>query len=171
MSARMPSILVDYNAFLRDDSYAGLCNEVNLPTVAVKTIDQSLAGVGGDIERSIGKLEKMEAVVTITDYASKVMDLIGDRDSRDEVIMLRGHMDTDSGEITCIVRMQGFWKSLEFGDGWKPEAEATTKFTIAVDMFELELDGKQVLFIDKFNNDFIVNGKNRNQKLKASLAQ
>ena len=168
--AKLPSVLVDINAFFKDESYAGLCNTMTLPKVVTKTIDQTMAGVAGDIERDVGKLEKLECEVTITDYSGKVIDLVGSRTSRDEVFTVRGAVDMDGTIKTVIVRQQGFWKSLEFNE-WKPESEATNKFAIAVEMFEVEIDGKEVIHIDKMNNVFRINGTDRNQAIREALAQ
>lgn len=168
--AALPSILVDMNAFIKDKSFAGLCNTVTLPKIVTKTIDQTLAGVAGDIERDIGKLEKLESEVTISDYSPDVVSLVGSRNSRDEVFTLRGAVDVDGQIKTVIVRQQGMWKSLELNE-WKPESEATNKFAIAVEMFELEIDGKELIHIDKMNNKFRVNGVDRNDAIRAALAQ
>lgn len=168
--AKLPSVLVDINAFFADESYAGLCNAMTLPKVVLKTIDQTLAGVAGVVERDVGKLEKLECEVTISDYADKVMNLVGDRASRDEVFMVRGALDFDGAIKTVIVRQQGYWKSLELNE-LKPETEATTKFAIAVTVFELEIDGKEIVHIDKMNNIFRINGVDRNESIRTALAQ
>lgn len=168
--AKLPTVLVDINAFFKDKSFAGLCNLVTLPKIATKTIDQTLAGVAGDIERDIGKLEKLECEVTISDYSRDVIDLVGSRKSRDEVFTLRGAIDAEGAIKTLVVHMQGFWKSVEFAE-FKPETETTTKFAIAVDMFELELDGVELIHIDKLNNIFRINGSDRNTEIRQALAQ
>lgn len=166
----LPRILVDINAFFLDESFAGRCNTVTLPKIVTKTTDHTLAGVAGDIERDIGKLEKLECEVTISDYPERVIGLVGDRASRDEVFVVRGALDVGGSIKTVIVRQQGFWKSVELNE-FKPEADATTKFAIAVDMFELEIDGKEVIHIDKLNNVFRINGADRNTAIREALAQ
>jgi hypothetical protein len=170
MGARLPSILVDMNAFFKDESYAGLANTLTLPSITTKMVDQPMSGVAGDIGRDTGKLDKLECQVTISDYASKVIDLIGSRSSRDEVFNVRGAVDVDGAIKTVVVRMQGYWRGVEFNE-WAPEANATSQFTIDVEMFEMEIDGKEVIHIDKINNVFRVNGKDRNDEIRAALAQ
>lgn len=170
MAAKLPSILVDINSFFRDESFAGRCNTVTLPKIVVKTMDMVMAGVAGDMERELGRLEKLEAEVTISDYSDRVTSLLGARNSREEVIELRGGVERDSGMKTVIVRLQGFWKSAEFNE-WAPEKEATMKFAIAVELFHFELDGKELIYIDKLNNEFRVNGVDRNKELRTALAQ
>ena len=169
--ARLPSMLEDINAHFGDESFAGLCNTVSLPKIVVKTVDQVLSGVAGDVERSIGKLEKLECEVTISDYSSKIIGFVGDDSSRDEVFIVRGYVKTDAGEMAVAVKMQGLWKSIEHGGEFKPEEEASMKFAIAVEVYTLEIDGKEIIHIDKMLNIFRINGIDRNEKKRAALAQ
>jgi P2 family phage contractile tail tube protein len=168
--ARLPSVLQDMNAFFRDSSYAGQCNTVTLPTVAVKTADFVMAGVGGDMQKGLNKLEAMESTVTISNYAPRIIGLLGSNDSRDEVMTFRGALDDDGTIRTVIVRQQGLWKQMEFNE-WAPESEGTNQFTISVEMFELEIDGQEVIHVDKMNNVFRVNGVDRNAAIRSALAQ
>ncbi|MFD2954775.1 phage major tail tube protein, partial [Klebsiella pneumoniae] len=46
--AKLPSVLLDINAFFKDESFAGVCNTVTLPKIVTKTTDFVLAGVAGD---------------------------------------------------------------------------------------------------------------------------
>jgi P2 family phage contractile tail tube protein len=168
--ARLPSVLEDINAFFGDESYAGLCNTMTLPKVVVKTVDQTLSGFAGDVERSLGKLEKLESEVTISSFATKVMGLVGSRSSRDEVFVVRGAVDVGGTISTVIVRQSGLWKSLELNE-FKTETEVSTKFAIAVEYFELEINGAEVIYIDKLNNVFRMNGVDRNEEVREALAQ
>lgn len=168
--AKLPSILQDMNTFFRDQSYAGQCNTLTLPPIAVKTATFVLAGVGGDMEVNLNKLAAMVSEVTISNYSSRIIDLLGSKESREEVMTFRGAMDDDGTLRTVVVRQQGFWKELNFNE-WKPEEEATNKFSIAVEMFELEVDGQEIIHIDKMNNIFRVNGVDRNEQIRTALAQ
>lgn len=168
--SRLPTIINDINAFIKDTEFAGLANVATLPKIVTKTTDMVLAGVAGDIERDLGKLEKLESDVTISDYSPLVIDLIGSRSSREETLTLRGALDVGDKISTLVIKMQGFWKSLEFNE-FKPETEATTKFAIAVEVYTLELDGKEIIHIDKMNNIFRVNGNDRNKEIREALAQ
>lgn len=170
MGAKLPSVLIDINCFFKDESYAGLANACTLPKVVVKTMDMVLSGSAGDVERDLGRLEKLESEVTISDYADKVTGYVGSRTSRDEVFTLRGAVDVAGTVKTVVVKMQGFWKSIDFNE-WAPEKESTMKFAIAVDLFSFEVDGKELIYIDKLNNEFRVNGEDRNKEIRAALAQ
>jgi P2 family phage contractile tail tube protein len=166
----LPSIVRDINCFIKNKSFVGIANVATLPKIVTKTTDMVLAGFAGDVERDIGKLEKLESSITISQYSSEVLGLIGDRASRDETLVLRGAIDTGDDISTLVVSMQGLWKEVEFGE-FKPETEVTTKFAICVEVFTLELDSKEIIHIDKENNIFRVNGIDRNTKIREALAQ
>ncbi len=168
--AKLPSVLVDINCFFDDESFAGTANTMTLPKIVTKTIDVVMAGVAGDMARDIGRLEKLECEVTISDYAPRVVGLVGSRESRDEVFIARGAVDVDGEIKTVVIRQQGFWRELEFNE-WAPEKESTNKFAIDVEMFEFELDGKEIIHIDKLGNIYRVNGEDRNQAIREALAQ
>ncbi len=166
----LPSIVRDINCFIKEKSFIGVANVATIPKIVTKTTDMVLAGFAGDIERDIGKLEKLESSITVSQFSSEVLGLIGDRASRDETLVLRGAIDVGDSISTLVVKMQGLWKEVEFAE-FKPETEATNKFAIAVEVFTLELDGKEIIHIDKENNIFRVNGKDRNEKIREALAQ
>lgn len=168
--AKLPTIVNDINCFIQETSFAGLANKATLPKVVTKTVDMVLAGVAGDIERDIGKLEKLESDITISDYSPMVLGLIGSRASREETLTLRGALDVGDKISTLVVNMQGYWKSVEFNE-LEPEKEATTKFSIAVEVYTFELDGKEIIHIDKMNNIFRINGVDRNKETRTALAQ
>lgn len=172
MSGRIPSVLVDFNAFLKNDSFAGVANKVTLPKVATKSIEFDGAGIAGTMKRDVGKLEAMESEITISDYRAAVLDLIGSRESRDEMLVVKGALDINGDVKPLVVRMSGFWREVEFNEFAAGGVEATTKFSIDIEFFEMELEGKVLLSIDKLNNDFIgPNGKNRNEEIKKALGQ
>lgn len=168
--SKLPTTINDVNAFIKDTDFAGQANTATLPKIVTKTVDMVLAGVAGDVERDLGKLEKLESDVTISDYSPLVLDLVGSRASRDETLTLRGALDVGERISTLVVKMQGYWKGVEFNE-FKPETEATTKFSIAVEVYTLELDGKEIIHIDKMNNIFRINGKDRNKEIREALAQ
>ena len=169
--AGIPSVLVDFNAFLKNTSYAGKANKITLPKVVMKTLDFDGAGIGGTVKRSVGKLEAMEMEATISDYSKDVMGMVGSRSSRNEVVTFRGALDRDGEIKTVIVRASGFWRELEFNE-WVPGSEATNKVVIDVEYFELEIDGKLMLKIDKLRNNFTgADGKDRNEEIRNALGQ
>ena len=172
MPGRIPSILVDFNAFLKNESFAGVVNKLTLPKIVTKGIDFDGAGIAGTMKRDVGKLEAMESEVTISDYSSKFFNLIGSRESRDEQFVVKGALDVGGQIKSVVVRIAGYWREVDFNEWAAGGVESTTKFVINVEFFELEVDNKRIVTIDKLNNDWIgPDGKNRNSDIKKALGQ
>lgn len=169
--AGIPSVLVDFNAFLNEKSYAGKANKITLPKIVMKTLDFDGAGIGGTVKRSVGKLEAMDLGIEVSDYSTDVMGLIGSRSSRNKPVTLRGALDRDGEIKTVVVRLSGFWNDLEFNE-WVPGSEASNKVVVNLEYIQLEVDGKIMLEIDKLNNKFIgADGKDRNEEIRNALGQ
>ena len=167
--ASVPSILTDMNAFFKDQSFAGVCNTITLPKIAYKTTDFTAAGIAGDVERSLHRLEKLECEITISDYNDKVLGLLGQPESEQEEFRIRGSLDVN-GEIKAVmVKLRGLWKSMELNE-FKPESEATMKFSIAPDLYQFEMDGNELFYIDKKNYELRINGEDRTKKIREALA-
>lgn len=169
--AGIPSVLVDFNTFLNSTSFAGVANKVTLPKVVTKTIDFDGAGIGGTIKRDIGKLEAMESEVTVSDYSDKLFELIGSRQSKDEILTIKGALDVGGVIKHLVVRQSGFWREVELNEFAAGGVEASSKFVIDVEFFELIVDSKELLYIDKLNNIFRVKGKDRNKEIRQALGQ
>lgn len=168
--AKLPSVLVDMNAFLLDESFAGLVNKTTLPKIVTKMAETALSGTAGAVERSLGRLEKMEMEVTISDYHPTIKGLVGSNAGRSEVIVLRGALDQDGSVVPVVVRFSGFWKDTDLGE-WTPEKELEIKSNVAVEHFELEVAGRELVFIDKMMNIWRMNGVDRNKEIRAALGQ
>lgn len=168
--AKLPHILTDMNVFLLDESFAGQLNSMTMPKFVVKMVEKATSGTAGGIERSLGRLEKLEAEVNIEAYVPQIIGLVGSNAARDEVLILRGALDVDGGHVALVVRFSGFWKDLDLGE-MKPEAETTVKSMVAIEHFELEIDGKEVIYLDKLTNVWRMAGVDRTAEIRACLGQ
>ncbi|WP_163836959.1 phage major tail tube protein [Spartinivicinus ruber] len=166
--ASVPSILTDMNAFFKDESFAGICNTITLPKIAFKTSDFTAAGIAGDIERSLHRLEKLEAEVTISSYSNKVLELLGQPESTQEEFRIRGSLDVNGDIKAIMIKLRGLWKSMELNE-FKPESEATMKFAIVPDLYQFELEGSELFYIDKKNYEVRINGEDRTKKIREAL--
>ena len=170
MAARLPSVLVDYNCYFRDESYAGLINKMTLPKIAVKMVEKAMSGVAGSVERSLGRLEAMTADITIDAFHPRVMEMPGSNDSRNELFIVKGALDQDGAIADLVIRFSGFWKSVDFGE-LAPEKETEVKSEIAVEHFEIEIDGRELVYVDKLTNTWRMNGKDMTKDIRRALGQ
>lgn len=170
MAARLPSVIVDMNCFFQDESFAGLINKLTLPKIAVKMAEKAMSGTAGTVERSLGRLEKLEGDITIEAFHPKVLEMPGSNDSRSELFIVKGALDQDGTIADLVVRFSGFWKDVELGEV-NPEKEMEVKSSIAIEHFELEIDGKELIYIDKLTNVWRMNGKDRTKEIRRALGQ
>ena len=170
MAAKLPSVLVDINCFFRDESYAGLINKLTLPKIAVKMAEKAMSGVAGSMERSLGRLEKMEAEIIIDAFHDRVMEMPGSNASREELFVVKGALDEDGTIGDLVVRFSGFWKDMDFGE-MSPEKETEVKSAIAVEHFEIEINGRELVYVDKLTNVWRMNGVDRTAEIRRALGQ
>lgn len=168
--AKLPHVLTDMNVFLKDESFAGQLNTMTMPKLVVKMVEKATSGTAGSIERSLGRLEKLETEISLEAFAPTIIGMVGSNASRDEVIILRGALDVDGGHVPLIVRLSGFWADMDMGE-FKPEGEVTVKSRVALEHFELEIDGREVIYLDKLTNIWRMNGEDRNAQIRACLGQ
>ncbi|MGL5285896.1 MAG: phage major tail tube protein [Aeromonas sp.] len=168
--AKLPHVLTDMNVFLMDESFAGQVNTMTMPSFILKTAEKVLSGSAGAIDRSLGRLEKLESEITMEAFHPKIQGLPGSNASRDEVLILRGALDVDGGHVPLVVRFSGLWKSLELGE-FTPEKEIELKSSVGIEHFELEIDGKEYIFVDKLTNVWRMNGVDLTKDIRSCLGQ
>lgn len=168
--AKLPHVLTDMNVFLMDESFAGQLNSMTMPKFVVKMAEKATSGTAGAIERSLGRLEKLESEVNIEAFVPKIIGLVGSNAGREEVLILRGALDVDGGHVPLVVRFSGFWKDLDMGE-LKPEAETAVKSMVAIEHFELEIDGREIIYLDKMTNQWRMNGVDRTAEIRTCLGQ
>lgn len=168
--AKLPHVLTDMNAFLKDESYAGQLNSMTMPKFVVKMVEKATSGTAGAIERSLGRLEKLETEINMEAFAPEIIGMVGSNASRDEVVIIRGALDVDGGHVPLVVRLSGFWADLDMGE-LKPEGETNVKSRVAIEHFELEIDGREIIYLDKLTNIWRMNGVDRTAEIRACLGQ
>lgn len=168
--AKLPHILTDMNVFLKDETFAGHMNKMTMPKFVLKVVEKALSGSAGAIERSLGRLEKLESEVSIEAFHPVVIGLVGSNASREETLILRGALDVDGGHVPLVVRFSGLWKDLDLGE-FKPEGEVEVKSNVAIEHFELEIDGKEFIYVDKLTNVWRMNGVDLTKDIRACIGQ
>lgn len=169
MGAKIPSVLMDFNTILNGDSYAGIANKITLPPITMKTVDYDGTGMTGSGARDVGKMDKQQLAVTLSDYNSNMVGLVGSRDSKDNQLIFKGALDRNGDIKACKVTCSGYWSGATPAD-WTPGVEATMDFTVELDYYKLEIDDKIIWEIDRLNNKFIgPDGVDRNQKVNEAL--
>ncbi|MGL5286163.1 MAG: phage major tail tube protein [Aeromonas sp.] len=167
---KLPHILTDMNVFMLDESFAGQVNTMTMPKIAYKVVEKILSGAAGTIDRSLGRLEKMEIEVNIEAFNDRLIGMVGSNDAREEVVVVKGALDVDGTHKQIIVRFSGFWRDLDPGE-FKPEGETAVKSMVSLEHYELELDGRELVYVDVLTNVVRFNGVDRTAEIRACLGQ
>ncbi|MGL4755182.1 MAG: phage major tail tube protein [Aeromonadaceae bacterium] len=168
--AKLPHVLTDMNVFIKEDSFAGQLNKMTMPDFVLKVVEKVTSGTAGAIERSLGRLEKLESEVSIEAFDPRLFELVGNPAGRDEMIILRGALDTGTEHEKLVVRMSGLWKSLNLGE-FAPEKDVELKSMVAIEHFELEIEGREYIYVDKLTNIVRFNGVDMTKRIRACLGQ
>lgn len=143
-----------------------------LPEVVKKMETLTGAGLGGDIEIPIeGQFEAMSASIKFTNIC-KGMILEDGKVMEINIKAALQEADTETHETGATVRMsasmKGRVKSLKPGDV-APGTKAEAEIEMTVTYYKLEIDGKELFEIDKFNNIARINGKDLAQPIRSAL--
>jgi P2 family phage contractile tail tube protein len=153
----MPKIkdtLRDVTAFVDGNSYAGQCDQVTLPSLQLQTEEMRGGGMDAPKEMDMG-MQAMQASLQFKSVPAEVMKLFG-KEAVDFTV--RGWLLTSNGDDKgAIARLVGRITADEPGD-WAPGSPASRTVTVAVDRYELKVDGEQVHLVDVENYIRIVDG-------------
>jgi len=150
----IPHVLKNWNCFINGVGYAGLCDEAELPEIALKMEEHRAGGMDGAFEIDMGQ-EVMSSKLTFATYPPEVLAAL----ARGVRIQLRGVLkrDTDNSVIPVIVEIGGRPKKWTPGS-WKAGDKATSEHEIAVDYFRWNQAGVDLMEVDVVNMKRVIGG-------------
>ena len=157
----IPEKINDYNAYLDGTKMIGVAASVTLPEVKMKTSTVSGVGVNGEVDSpTIGQFESMEEEIQFNTLYSSAMDMLSPMSTVNLTLRAAQQVYDKAGGYNFkglrVVEM-GRVKSFNPGKVEKGEAmEATVKLELTYIL--IEVDGKQLLEVDKLNGVYRVNG-------------
>ncbi len=152
----LPKVLNNLNAFVDGRGYAGRIEEINLPTLTLKTEEYRGGGMDMPIDVELG-MEKLEAELTFADYDANLFRLFGLTDHASTAITLRGGLQHSTAIEPVVINLRVLIKSLE-GGSWKAGEKATLKMSVAVNYYKLTLNHQELIEIDAENMVRKING-------------
>ena len=169
---KIPELLNDYRVYEEGkDNFVGATN-VEIAGLSTKTVDISGIGLAGEISAPVvGHFESIEVTInwrvptqraiTITGGAAIALEIYGD---------IQGW---DSGDSKYVhqqlkVTVRGRGKNYE-GGTIEPMNTMDSSNTIEVHYLKYELDGKEILLIDKYNYIFKVNGVDQMATIRKNI--
>lgn len=165
--ARLPSTVRDFAAYAEEVGYAGRCDELKLPEVALATEEYRAGGLGGTVDLPMGHLEKMEAEMMLSGLDPEYTRVLGQEDG---ALTFRGSIGDGFTEGEAIFEMRGFFKKAAFGD-LKTGDKGSTRLTCNVRYFKATIADVVVLEVDIINKRWVVDGVDRFAAQRAALGE
>lgn len=157
----IPEKINEYNVYLDGTKMIGVAASSTLPEVNMKTSTVEGVGVGGELDSpTIGQFESMEQEVQFNTLYSSAIDMLNPLTvvnltfrAAQQVYDKTGGYSFKSLRIVEMGRVKKFNPGkIEKGEGM--EATVTLELTYVM----VEVDGTQLLEIDKLNGVYKVNG-------------
>lgn len=167
----IPSLLNKLNAYKDGNKYIGTTGQFTLFNAEAKTTTIAGGGILGEFDMPVtGFYSTIEQEIPFRVVCDELYDLADPTEAK--TIALHGavqYMDPETHNLDTYgirIVMKGLCKSVKHGnaaDGDQMEASATLELTYAL----VEIDGDEVLCLDKINGDYRINGVDKLAKIKA----
>ena len=157
----VPEKINDFNAYLDGTKMIGNGASMDLPEINMKTSTIEGGGISGEIDSpTIGQFESMEQVVQFNTLYSSAMDMLSPTKTVNLTFRAAQQVYDKTGGYTFkglrvveVGRVKSF-KPGKIEKGETMEAEVTLELTYIM----IEVDGKQLVEVDKLNSVYKVNG-------------
>lgn len=163
----LPKLLKNLNAFVDGRGYAGRVEEMNLPTLTLKTEEYRGGGMDMPVDIELG-MEKLEADLTFSDYDADLFRLFGLTNNATTAITLRGALQNGDNIEPMVIALRSHIKSLEFGS-WKAGEKATLKMSLGITYYKLTLNNQELIEIDAENMVRKINGTDQLSGIREAL--
>ena len=153
---KYPQIMKDINIFVDGIGHLGTSEEIKLPNIKFKTEGFNRGGFEKEI--SLGTFEKLEAEVTLAEYSPIVFAAMaaGTVTGLGVNITVKGSIYQEGKSKQAIATIQG---NIDIDDGsWKPNEQVKRKLTMSVNLYAMEIDGKQACLFDVNNMIAMIDG-------------
>ena len=154
--SNLPQTMRDINIFVDGIGHLGTSSEFELPKINQKKFSQEFGGFERDVLS--GSFEKMEASVTLNEYSPAVFAAmaLGKATGLGVNITVKGSIYQGGKSLQAIATIQG---DLDIDDGsWKANEQVQRKLAINVNLYAMEIDGKQACLFDVNNMIAMIDG-------------
>ena len=158
--ATASNILKNFNLYVDGRGFAGVCDELQLPTLGLVVEDFRAGGMDASVAVEMGQ-EKLEASFVLSGYEENVLNLWGIGQGTTVPLVARGALESLDGAVTpVVVYMTGTIRSMEPG-AWTAGEKSTISFTMDLRSYKYTQAGRTINDIDVPNMVRIVNGVDR----------
>ena len=157
----IPEKINEYNAYLDGTKMIGVAASVTLPEVNMKTSTVSGVGVNGELDSpTIGQFESMEQEIQFNTLYSSAMDMLSPLSTVNLTLRASQQVyDKQGGYNFKGLRVVEIGRVKKFNPGKVEKGEAMeATVTLELTYLMIEVDGQQLLEVDKLNGIYKVNG-------------
>ena len=154
--AAADGILKNFNLFIEGFGFAGNLDEIQLPSLKLKTEEHRVGGMDAPIDVDLG-MEKMEASFTITKLSSLAQSTFGQSIKQISVTAKGVTQDADGATHEVVIKMTGKVTSWE-PSAWKAGEKPTYKATMSLIYYHHSNDGQDVHLVDVPNMQRLIGG-------------
>lgn len=163
----LPRHLRNFNVMIDGRGYAGMADEVTLPTMNIVTEDHRAGGMDSPVQIDMG-MELMELSIVLSDYNEDVIagfGLLG----TGVPLTIRGAIQRQGEEAqSVVIKMLGGMKTREIGS-WKAGSKQTTTLTYSVRKYSETINGTEYVNIDVENMIRVIDGVDQLEGQRSAL--
>lgn len=159
----IPQVINLFNIYREGNVQIGIASEVTLPEVAYKTVTIEGAGIPGSYEEAvIGSFDSIKQTIPFNNLDTGLIDFSNPMMVQDITLRASQQITNKSTGQTAYrgIRVVERGKCVSFNPGKLKQGDKMDATAVIECMyFLLEIDGKKLTEIDKWNGVYIVNGK------------
>ena len=158
----VPEKINEYNVYLDGDKMIGIAASSDLPEVNMQTSTVSGVGILGEIDSpTIGQFENMEQEIQFNMLYSSAMDMLSPLSTVNLTFRAAQQVyDKNGGYAFKGLRIVEMGRVKSFKPGKIEKGESMeASITVELTYMMIEVDGQQLLEVDKLNGVYKVNGE------------
>jgi len=168
-----PNVLNDANVYVDGANWLGKA-DITIPEISHKVVDMQVMGVAGGMEVPlIGHIDKLKGTIKFKSVDKEALKVLFDS-SYSPLLDIRAAMqkyNTQTGKIGYFpikVSIKGFFNKVKLLT-FKQGSDETSDIEYEANYLKIEIDGEEILEIDKFNYIYRVAGKDLLAEVRETL--
>lgn len=161
-------LLKNFALFVDGRGYAGECEELQPPSLALTTEDFRAGGMDTSIPIDMG-MEKLEASFVMPMQDADLLTAFGVIENNGVQVTARGELKSQDGSSEAVtLQMRGTVIKIESA-AWKPGELAKNTYTLGLNYYKREQGGKVLHEIDVLNMKRIISGVDQLEKTRTAM--
>lgn len=175
MLTTLPHTLKHFNLFVDGRGYAGVCTELRLPNLQIKTEEFRAGGLDGPVPIDMGT-EKLECEITLAEYDPLMLAQWGFNAGGAVALTARGAMagaplgTAPTVPVPIVVQMRGRITQYDLGT-WKAGEKVEIKTTVFCTYVRVLVSEIEIIEIDIENMIRKVRGEDQLAGIRAAIGR